>query len=199
MPGRPSIDRHRPPIRPGATTVDGPQSWMSDRILAAPVGSGGLRREVFGFLPYWELTDASTRLDYSVLSTIAYFGVGADKDGHLIRKRADGTKDVGWAGWTSSALTNVINDAHAKRTRVVLTVQRFAWTSSQIAATKALLGSSDARKTLAGEIAKAVADRGADGVNLDFEPIPSGYGDEYVTFVRLAAQGARRTIRPGTS
>ena len=173
-----------PPIRPG-TTVDGPQSWMSDRILAAPVGSGGLRREVFGFLPYWELTDASTRLDYSVLSTIAYFGVGADKDGHLTRKRPDGTKDVGWAGWTSSALTRVINDAHAKRTRVVLTVQRFAWTNSQIAATKALLGSSDARKTLAGEIAKAVAERGADGVNLDFEPIPSGYGDEYVTFVRL--------------
>ncbi len=153
-------------------------------MLAAPVGSGGLRREVFGFLPYWELTDASTRLDYSVLSTIAYFGVGADKSGHLIRKRADGTKDVGWAGWTSSALTRVINDAHAKRTRVVLTVQRFAWTSSQVTATKTLLGSSDARKTLAGEIAKAVADRGADGVNLDFEPIPSGYGDEYVTFVR---------------
>ncbi len=173
-----------PPKRPG-TSVDGPQSWMSDRILAAPVGSGGLRREVFGFLPYWELTDASTRLDYSVLSTIAYFGVGADKDGHLIRKRADGTKDVGWAGWTSSALTRVINDAHAKRTRVVLTVQRFAWTSSQTAATKALLGSSDARKTLAAEVAKAVVDRGADGVNLDFEPIPSGYGDEYVTFVRL--------------
>ncbi|HEY8198292.1 MAG TPA: glycosyl hydrolase family 18 protein, partial [Candidatus Limnocylindrales bacterium] len=174
----------QPPIRPG-TIPQGPQSWMSDRILAAPVGSGGLRREVFGFLPYWELTDASTRLDYSVLSTIAYFGVGADRDGHLIRKRADGTKDVGWAGWTSSALTRVINDAHAKRTRVVLTVQRFAWTSSQIAATKALLGTSDARKMLAGEITKAVADRGADGVNLDFEPIPSGYGDEYVTFVRL--------------
>ncbi len=171
-----------PAGRPG---LDGPEAWMSDRILAAPVSSGGLRREVFGFLPYWELTDASTRLDHSVLSTIAYFGVGADKEGHLIRKRADGTRDVGWAGWTSSALTGVINEAHAKRTRVVLTVQRFAWTSSQVAATKALLGSADARKTLAGEIAKAVADRGADGVNLDFEPIPSGYGDEYVTFVRL--------------
>ncbi|MET1231553.1 MAG: FlgD immunoglobulin-like domain containing protein [Candidatus Limnocylindrales bacterium] len=164
--------------------LGGPEAWMSDRILAAPVSSGGLRREVFGFLPYWELTDASTRLDYSVLSTIAYFGVGADKDGHLIRKHANGTRDVGWAGWTSSALTAVINEAHAKRTRVVLTVQRFAWTTNQVAATKALLASPDARRTLAGEIAKAVADRGADGVNLDFEPIPSGYGDEYVAFVR---------------
>jgi spore germination protein YaaH/flagellar hook assembly protein FlgD len=175
----PSAAGAQPPV------LEGPDAWMSQRILAAPVSSDGLRREVFGFLPYWELTDASTRLDYSVLSTIAYFGVGADKDGHLIRKRANGTRDVGWAGWTSSALTRVINEAHAKRTRVVLTVQRFAWTSSQIAATKALLGSTDARRALANEIAAAVADRGADGVNLDFEPIPSGYGDEFVTLVRL--------------
>ena len=174
-------------VAPTMTTpdLDGPMAWMTERVASAPVGGGGLRREVFGFLPYWELTDASTRLDYSVLSTIAYFGVGADKDGHLIKKRGDGSRDVGWAGWTSTALTRVINDAHAKRTRVVLTVQRFAWTSSQVSATKALLGSTGARKTLAEEIAKAVADRGADGVNLDFEPIPSGYGDEYVTFVRL--------------
>ena len=32
--------------------------------LAAAVNPGGLRREVFGFLPYWELTDPSTRLDW---------------------------------------------------------------------------------------------------------------------------------------
>ena len=37
-----------------------------------------LRREVFGFLPYWEL---GTTLDYNTLSTIAYFGVGINVDG----------------------------------------------------------------------------------------------------------------------
>ena len=35
--------------------------------LAAAVDPGGLKREVFGFLPYWELTDQSTRLDWSTL------------------------------------------------------------------------------------------------------------------------------------
>ncbi len=30
----------------------------------ARVSSSGLRREVFGFLPYWELTDSSTTLDF---------------------------------------------------------------------------------------------------------------------------------------
>jgi hypothetical protein len=38
--------------------------------------ASGLRRQVFGFLPYWELSGASTKLNYDVLSTIAYFSVG---------------------------------------------------------------------------------------------------------------------------
>ncbi|MFI5292731.1 MAG: glycosyl hydrolase family 18 protein, partial [Candidatus Limnocylindrales bacterium] len=174
----------RPGGEPDRALAPGALAWATERVLAAPVGGGGLRREVFGFLPYWELSDSSTRLDYSVLSTSASFGGGAGPDGHLIKRRPDGSRDVGWAGWTSSRLTAVINAAHAKRTRVVLTVQRFAWTTNQITATKALLGNADARRTLAREIAGAVADRGVDGVNLDFEPIPSGYGDEYVAFVR---------------
>jgi hypothetical protein len=48
----------------------------------------------------------------------------------------------------------------------------------------ALLGSSTARTTLARQIAAAVRDRGADGVNLDFEPILAGYADEFTALVR---------------
>ena len=188
-------EENEPPVAPDSVPVPDSPSALSldravsvarapERMLAARVAPGGLRREVFGFLPYWELQDSSTRLDYSVLSTVAYFGVGADKDGHLITKRSDGTTDTGWAGWTSNALTNVINAAHANGTRVVLTVQRFGWTASQSSASTALLSSETARQTLADEIAAAVRDRGADGVNLDFEPIPSGQGANYVTFVR---------------
>ena len=88
-------------------------------------------------------------------------------------------------------MTSVINAAHASRTRVVLTVQSFAWSSSGLARQKALLGSPTARADLARQIAAAVRDRGADGVNLDFEPIASGYADEFTALVRdgpLAAQ-----------
>ena len=46
---------------------------------AAAVDPGALKREVFGFLPYWELSDSSTRLDWEKLSTVAYFGVGAPR------------------------------------------------------------------------------------------------------------------------
>jgi spore germination protein YaaH/flagellar hook assembly protein FlgD len=152
--------------------------------LAAAVDPGGLKREVFGWLPYWELTDSSTRLDWQTLSTIAYFGVGAAGNGDLQRRNADGSTTVGWSGWTSSKMTSVINTAHANGTRVVLTIQSFAWSSSGVTRQKALLGSPANRANLARQIAAAVRDRGADGVNLDFEPIVSTYADEFTALVR---------------
>jgi hypothetical protein len=152
--------------------------------LAAAVDPGGLKREVFGFLPYWQLTDPATRLDWETLSTIAYFGVGAAANGDLQRKNSDGTTTVGWSGWTSAKLTGVINAAHSSGARVVLTVQSFAWTSAGVVRQRALLGSATARANLARQIAAAVRDRGADGVNLDFEPIVSTYSDEFTALVR---------------
>jgi len=165
-----------------APTVDPAAAPIAD--LAAAVDPGGLRREVFGFLPYWELTDSSTTLDWEKLSTIAYFGVGAAANGDLQRKNPDSTTTVGWSGWTSSRLTSVIDAAHAHGTRVVLTVQSFAWTSSGVVRQEALLASAANRLNLARQIASAVRDRGADGVNLDFEPIAATYGDEFTALVR---------------
>ena len=171
------------PVGPiDAPTVDPADAPIVD--LAATVDPGGLRREVFGFLPYWELIDSSTTLDWEKLSTIAYFGVGASANGDLQRKNADGTTTVGWSGWTSSRLTSVIDEAHANGTRVVLTVQSFAWNSSGVTRQRALLGSAANRLNLARQIASAVRDRGADGVNLDFEPIAATYGDEFTALVR---------------
>lgn len=179
----------RPSVDPSETTGAIDASWIAgttdDEVeLTAAVGSGGLRREIFGFLPYWELGDTSTRLDWAKLSTVAYFGVGADGQGNLQKKNSSGSTTVGWSGWTSSRMTNVINAAHASGARVVLTVQSFAWSSAGQTRQKALLGSSTARANLAAQIARAVRDRGADGVNLDFEPLVTGYADEFTALVR---------------
>ncbi len=165
-------------------------SWAPDLAAesltdpAAAISPGGLKREVFGFLPYWEVSDSSTTIDYSKVSTIAYFGVGAAANGSLEKTNKDGSTTTGWNGWTSSAMTNVINKAHQSKTRVVLTVQSFAWSSGGSTKQKALLGSSTARAALAKNIAVAVRDRGADGVNLDFEPLAAGYADEFVLLVK---------------
>jgi spore germination protein YaaH/flagellar hook assembly protein FlgD len=167
--------------------VDGPTLDPASVVPAQPaaaVDPGGLKREVFGFLPYWELTDSSTTLDWEKLSTVAYFGVGASKTGDLQRTNSDGSTSVGWSGWTSARMTGVIEAAHANGARVVLTVQSFAWTSAGADRQKKLLGSSANRANLARQIAAAVRDRGADGVNLDFEPIAATYADEFAALVR---------------
>jgi spore germination protein YaaH/flagellar hook assembly protein FlgD len=168
-------------------------SLQTDADLTA--SGTGLIRQVFGFLPYWELSDPSTRLNYDVLSTIAYFSVGADSKGNLLKRNADGSITTGWRGWTSAKLTSVINDAHRHHTRVVLTVSVFAWTSSQKARQAAILGSPTARLRLARQVAAAVRDRGADGVNLDFEPIASGYAEEFTAFVRTLRTELNRIRR----
>jgi spore germination protein YaaH/flagellar hook assembly protein FlgD len=157
--------------------------------------ASGLRRQVFGFLPYWELSGASTKLNYDVLSTIAYFSVGSTGKGNLKKMDADGSSTTGWGGWSSSAMTQTINAAHQHGTRVVLTISVFAWTASQANVQKALLGSSTARLNLARQAAAAVRDRGADGINLDFEPLASGYADEFVSLLRTMRTELNRVRR----
>ncbi len=149
-----------------------------------PAAASGLRRQVFGFLPYWELSGAGSKVNTDVLSTIAYFSVGADRDGNLKKKDPDGTRTTGWGGWTSSAMTSVISNAHRHGTRVVLTVSVFAWTTAQANTQRAILGSKAARLRLVKQVVAAVRDRGADGVNLDFEPLASGYADEFVALLK---------------
>jgi len=189
-----------PTLDPSEVVAASGASWSmaeaaTDPTTDAAVGST-LEREVFGFLPYWELSSSSTTLDYARLSTIAYFGVGADGSGNLMKRDASGATTVGWNGWTSSKLTTIINDAHAKRTRVVLTVQSFAWSTGGADRQKALLGSSTARLNLARQIATAVRDRGADGVNLDFEPLVSGYATDFTALVRTVRAELDR-VAPG--
>ena len=188
--GTPAAGGESAPVdAPADTTLPLPAEGTSFD-LTSPEGStsaampAGLRREVYGFLPYWEVADDSTRLRYEVLSHIAYFSVGAQADGDLLKRSSDGSLTTGWAGWTSQRLTRIIDDAHAHGTRVTLTISVFAWTSTQIARQKALLGSAAARANLARQAVAAVRDRGADGINLDFEPIASGYEDEFVALVR---------------
>jgi spore germination protein YaaH len=143
----------------------------------------GLRREVFGYLPYWSANASQLdNLEYGLVSTIAYFSVGASANGTLA-KTSGGEPSVGWAGWTSAAMTDVITKAHARGVKVVLTVTMMAW-NRDYTAFETLLKSSTNRGRLATEIANAVKARNADGVNLDFEPMPDALESQYTALVR---------------
>ncbi len=162
---------------------------------ATPASGNVLRREVFGFLPYWESVAAPT-LNYDLLSTVAYFGVGVDGKGNLQKKNSNGSTTSGWGGWTSSWMTGVINNAHAHGTRVVLTIEEFAWTTSERQEQANLLNDAGYRLNAAQQIAAAVSQRGADGVNLDFEPIASTMQTQYRIFVQTLRTELDK-IQPG--
>ena len=65
-----------------------------------------LRREVFGYLPYWR-RDWYPSLNYDLLSVIAYFGVELGPTGNIIN----------YHGWP---VTGLIDLAHAHGVKVVL-------------------------------------------------------------------------------
>jgi spore germination protein YaaH len=182
-PPAPSADPSAAPDTTGADAAV-PTAPLALAETTAAVGAGGLSHAVLGFLPYWEVGDSSTNLDYPTLSTIAYFSVGCASGGNLLKKNSDGSTTTGWAGWTSSKMTSVINAAHTTGTRVALTLTCFGWSSAGATLQAKILNTASYRANLAAQVAKAVHDRGADGVNLDFEPLVSGTEDGFVAFIR---------------
>jgi len=138
----------------------------------------GLTHEVLGFLPHWKL-DAQSRaaLRYDLLSTIAYFGIGAQPDGGLVHG------NPGWNGWTSAEMTQVMNAAHARGVKVIPTVT-FMTSNGDYGPLTTLLNTPAHRSRLVGEIISLVRGRGADGVNVDFEPVPASLRSQFTAFIR---------------
>ena len=192
VPLRPRLSPTAPSAGRASVQDVAPAHLAAAMQLQAEVTPTGLRREVLGFLPYWELGSADLALNWSVLSTIAYFGLAANADGTLV------TTDGGWTGWRSGNLSDVIDQAHQHGTKVLVSVERFGWTSAQLSAERALLASPSARSTMVAQIVSAVTSRGVDGVNLDFEPIPSGQSANFVALVRQL-RAALTAAGPGYS
>src|SRR6476620_2410691 len=77
------------PLAPGPTAA--PVARAADPGIQPRVkGIAPLDRQVYGYLPYWRLDSGTVgRLDYNLLSTIAFFGLGIKNDGNI---------DMAWRG-----------------------------------------------------------------------------------------------------
>lgn len=155
---------------------------------ATAIGPGGplpngLTHEVLGFLPHWKL-DSTTlgALRFDLLSTIAYFGIGAQTDGSLVNS------NPGWNGWVSAAMTGVMNAAHAHGVKVVPTVT-FMTSNGDYGPLATLLDTPAHRARLVGEITALISGRGADGVNIDFEPVPASLRSQFTAFIHELKSG----------
>jgi spore germination protein YaaH len=135
--------------------------------------------EIFGYLPYWDL---NAQIDYGAITTIAYFGLGAGADGHIIKRDNSGLTTE-YSRWQSTKVSDTIAAAHAHGDRFVLTVEGMAWDTNGATTVRALLGNPAARATLVADIIAEIKARGLDGVSLDFEPILSDQRDNFASLL----------------
>ncbi len=135
-----------------------------------------LSHQVYGYLPYWRLNSGTAgQLDYDLLSTIAFFGLGI---------KADGSIDMAWRGsiaYMSEDAEAVTNAAHAKGVRVVPTFQLFD--KGSLPKMTAFLDSRAAQDLFIAQALDLMARRSADGANFDFEPMPSSMTARYLAFL----------------
>jgi GH18 family chitinase len=164
-----------PTLAPLATATPGPTPVPTPE----PVGA-----EVVGFLPNWLIDDAIQSIDTDLLTILAFHGVEASGDGRLVSKKPSGDVPSGWKALESSVFMDLKERLQADGVKVVPTIQRFGWNEGTAARTEALLAKKKDRRALASRIASFVQNRGFDGVNLDFEPIPKQLTDDYSAFVR---------------
>lgn len=122
-------------------------------------------KEVLGFLPYWALAKYQ-EVDYSKLSTIAYFGLTSDSTGRWIN-------NTGYTAFFSASFDNMVQMAHAKGTKVVVVAKNFDPYSIR----RIINNVDGAGDRLINNIYKAIRDNNLDGVNVDFEYVVKSPSD----------------------
>jgi spore germination protein YaaH len=141
------------PLQPNTTTGANGQ--------VAVGGAGGLQREVFGFGLLSSIADPTVGYpswDFSLLSTVAVFGLHVQTDGNF-------AADSSWNQWNSTQLSAMVSRAHSYATKVVLTIilQDFSAGTPNMCA-----GLKNRATTVQRTVAEVVA-KGVDGVNIDYE------------------------------
>ncbi len=135
-----------------------------------------LKKEVFGWHPHWA-EEQYKSYNFNLLTTLAYFSYELNPStGHY-------TDIHDWA------TTKVVDSAHAKGTKVHLTVTNFGKKNN-----RRFLNNLKAQKHFINEIVKQVERRSADGVNLNFENIPKRLSEK---FTRFTIQLSERLQREG--
>jgi spore germination protein YaaH len=178
--GGASPPSERPIASPPSDPV-GPATGQPPATAYDPAKFGfaakGLRGEVMAFVTTSQVDDALARLDFEATSTIAFFSLVAGSSGAI-------NQDTRWRSWNGAQVDRLIARAHATGTKVVISLARFSWSPAQTKASVGLLSSETARARLARAVADEVVRRGIDGVNVDFEPIPSGQRANFTDLVR---------------
>ena len=134
-----------------------------------------LSHEVFGYLPYWKYSSYGV-LNYNLLTTIAYFSAEVSSTGSITNVH----------NWPASSL---VSKAHQNGVRVVLVATLFDRDGLST-----LLGSAGNRTRCVNNLLNEVLRGNGDGVNIDFEGVPSSQRTNLVKFMQELADSFRTHI-----
>lgn len=134
-------------------------------------GTRSLTRKALGWHPYWVSASAHLSYDYNALSHIAYFSYEVD------------TATGGFISIHDWNTTPLINYAHQKGTKVLLTVTNFGTSRN----TK-LLSDTVKQKLLLNTLISLLKARNGDGVNFDLESVGSSQRNNLVNFITRAVK-----------
>ena len=129
---------------------------------------------LLGFYPYWggSLSD----VPFSLLDEVSYHGADVSSDGSLTNMH----------GWPRHDL---VAAAHLQGCRVSLSLVLFSPDEQ-----RTLLSSSIYRANLVENTVQAVIDGNADGVNVDFEALPSDMKNRFVSLINELADALAATF-----
>lgn len=127
---------------------------------------GRLKKEVFGYMPYW-LLEKQDQIDIRLLTSVAFFGLEVDGGGNVVTNDPSGKILEPWAAWKDSAkLDTFIKRAKRNRTKVYLTLKSFD--NGNI---EKLVNSEEASLNFINNALFLMNSRSMDGINIDFEYI----------------------------
>jgi spore germination protein YaaH len=132
---------------------------------------------VYGWHPYWAGAAAYPKYNYDVLTHIAYFSYEVDTaTGSFTTLR----------GWDT---ISIVNYSHQRGIKVMLTVTNFGTERN----TK-ILTDTVKQWTLINTVIAQLKARNGDGVNFDFESVPSAMKTNMVSFCRRAVRGIKAEL-----
>jgi spore germination protein YaaH len=138
--------------------------------------NGALKKEVFGYLPYWSV-DKLDQIDTKLLTSVAYFGLEVGPDGEIIKQDNNGTA-AAWQIWQSDPkLISFMRKLKSQRIKTLLTFKAFSNDNIE-----KLVQSPQASKTFIDNVLYQMSSKALDGVNLDFEYVgtpPDGVKDKF--------------------
>lgn len=161
----------------GSTNASDYESFETD-LISRPKKNCTLDKVVYGWHPYW-VGNAYQNYQWNLLSHFSFFSYEVNaSDGQPLTTH----------GWSTSAAVDAA--LASGNTKVTLCVTLFSGHTT-------FFGSPTAQQTLITNLINLVQSRGAHGVNIDFEGIPSSQTTNFANFmVNLANQ--MHTAIPGS-